>query len=114
MPRMDGIEATRRIREAEEASRSVRTPIVAMTANASDTDRDLCTQAGMDDFQSKPISLKTITAVFQRYGTVVAGEPETAPQTDAEDATAAPISAPTRRLSSRMNLIPSSPRDGRR
>ncbi len=77
MPKMDGIEATRRIRAAEaEANPRRHTPIVAMTANASDHDRDLCTRAGMDDFRSKPISLKTMQSVFLLYGTL---ETEPAP-----------------------------------
>ncbi|SIQ74524.1 Signal transduction histidine kinase [Rhizobium sp. RU20A] len=80
MPKMDGIEATRRIRAAEaDLGDGQHTPIVAMTANASDRDRNLCLEAGMDDFQSKPISLKTLQTVFRRYGTP---DTETAPPND--------------------------------
>lgn len=56
MPVMDGIEATKAIRSAE-ASSGHRARIVAMTANASDTDRTLCSEAGTDEFIAKPITL---------------------------------------------------------
>lgn len=62
MPRMDGIEATRRIRAAEE--NGTRVPIVAMTANASDDDRRLCLEAGMNAFESKPVTMKQLRSVI--------------------------------------------------
>jgi CheY-like chemotaxis protein len=55
MPEVDGIEATRRIRAAEAASRTRRTPIIALTANAFSEDRDACLAAGMDAFLTKPL-----------------------------------------------------------
>ncbi|MEN9895515.1 MAG: hypothetical protein RIR97_1367 [Pseudomonadota bacterium] len=55
MPIMDGIEATRHIRRRP--GRNAETSIIAMTANASDDDRQSCTAAGMNGFELKPVSL---------------------------------------------------------
>jgi signal transduction histidine kinase/DNA-binding response OmpR family regulator len=55
MPGMDGLEATRQIRAIETESDTPRTPILALTANASAEDRDACLAAGMDAFLVKPL-----------------------------------------------------------
>jgi CheY-like chemotaxis protein len=62
MPGADGIEATRRIREAEAGG--PRTPIVALTANAFDEDRDACIAAGMDGFLTKPLDRERLAAAL--------------------------------------------------
>ena len=61
MPGSDGIEATRRIRAAEAASGAARTPIIALTANAFDEDRETCIAAGMDGFLTKPLDRERLT-----------------------------------------------------
>jgi PAS domain S-box-containing protein len=76
MPGMDGYRATRRIRAQEERSgrrnmmmglRKRRTPIIAMTANAMQGDRERAIEAGMDDYVSKPVSRKEMGSVLGRW-----------------------------------------------
>ncbi len=65
MPEMDGFEATRHIRGNLPAHRQP--CIIALTANALQSDRDLCTAAGMNDFITKPIKLADITDTIRRH-----------------------------------------------
>ncbi|MHB8628198.1 MAG: response regulator [Aggregatilineales bacterium] len=66
MPDMDGFETTRRIRRAENGhARHI--PIVALTANALDGDREQCLAAGMDDYITKPIRLKQLHTVITHW-----------------------------------------------
>jgi len=65
MPVMDGIAATKAIRELPGKARTV--PIVAMTANASDSDRRRCVEAGMTGFQSKPISMAQLASIVANH-----------------------------------------------
>ncbi|MDT8384183.1 MAG: ATP-binding protein [Gammaproteobacteria bacterium] len=67
MPVMDGFEATRKIRVYELTHGSSRTPIIALTANASDQDRQACFESGMDDFLVKPMRINAVIDVFSRY-----------------------------------------------
>jgi len=64
MPVMDGLEATRRIRELEGGAR--RTPIVALTADAMKGTLERCLQAGMDDYLTKPLDAAKLKEVFER------------------------------------------------
>ena len=65
MPGKDGIEATKEIRRA---LRSIDKPlIVALTANAMEEDKDLCLRAGMNDYLAKPISVKEIKGLLDRW-----------------------------------------------
>ena len=64
MPVMDGYELTRRIRSDEAAtSAPYPLPIVALTANAFESDREQCMRAGMDDFIAKPITSERLVAI---------------------------------------------------
>lgn len=68
MPEMDGLEATRQIVQQCETSR--RPIIIAMTANAMEGDREMCLQAGMDDYISKPIKSKELKPMLNKWSEV--------------------------------------------
>jgi CheY-like chemotaxis protein len=66
MPGMNGFEATTRIRRAE-AMTGAHVPIVAMTANALEGDRESCIGAGMDEYLAKPVELSALRAILDRF-----------------------------------------------
>ena len=65
MPEMDGLEATRRIRSMTPKAEGPH--IVAMTANATQRDEDICLTAGMDEYLAKPVRITDLKAVFDRW-----------------------------------------------
>ncbi len=99
MPVMDGFEATGAIRRHEKSMNSARrTPIIALTANASGADRGRCMQAGMDAYCGKPFNEQELLDTFARFlpdVAAVASEP-TAPK---ETVSAAPMENPPFTLS---------------
>ena len=70
MPVMGGLEATERIRCMETERGLPRVPIVAMTANAMQSDRDACIAAGMDDYIAKPVRATDLAAMLATRGGV--------------------------------------------
>lgn len=67
MPVMDGLQATRSIRQHEAEAHTRRMPVVGLTANAYAEDRSACLAAGMDDFVTKPINVGQLLKVVSRY-----------------------------------------------
>ena len=86
MPRMDGLEATRRIRQHEQAHGLKATPIIALTASVLEQDRRAAREAGMDGFASKPLEMDRLLAEIARLiGLVTAAD---APPACADEASA--------------------------
>jgi len=67
MPVMGGVDATRLIRAHEAEHARARVPIIAMTANAMESDREECLEAGMDDYLSKPINQIELAAKLRMF-----------------------------------------------
>ncbi|MDR3361990.1 MAG: response regulator [Desulfovibrio sp.] len=67
MPEMDGFEATKKIRELEGGFAAGRTPIIALTANATKGDQEKCLEAGMDAYCTKPINVEQLIASLNKW-----------------------------------------------
>ncbi|MBK8802401.1 MAG: response regulator [Fibrobacteres bacterium] len=67
MPRMDGYQASRAIREHERTQGLARVPILAVTAWAMQTDKELCLESGMDEVLTKPLRPKALEAALVRW-----------------------------------------------
>jgi len=65
MPGMDGIEATRAIRDGEVRFGKIRTPIVALTADVLEAGKQSCLEAGMDGFLTKPVDPAELEEMFR-------------------------------------------------
>ncbi len=67
MPELDGFEATRLLRAGEDGVLDPTVPVVAMTAHALKGDRERCIDAGMDDYLTKPLSLRDLRGKVRRW-----------------------------------------------
>ena len=67
MPELDGIEATRVIRDAKSSVRNHDIPIIAMTASAMRGDRERCLESGMNDFIAKPVSRESLVVALNAW-----------------------------------------------
>ncbi|HRE60423.1 MAG TPA: response regulator [Micropepsaceae bacterium] len=67
MPGLDGIEATKRIRQSEMEKGLRRTPVIALTASVMDDDRATCMQAGMDEFLTKPLDPEALIRALASF-----------------------------------------------
>ncbi|MEN6304072.1 MAG: response regulator, partial [Armatimonadia bacterium] len=67
MPVMDGLEATRSVRDPKSAVQNRQIPIIAMTAHAMQGDREKCLEAGMNDYVSKPVEPRVLAEVLEKW-----------------------------------------------
>ncbi len=74
MPEMDGYEATRLIRDSNSGSQNQETPIIALTANAMEGDKEKCLRSGMSDYIAKPIRPKELEAKLEKWTTGLCGK----------------------------------------
>jgi len=81
MPRMDGLEAVRRLRAGACGERAARVPVVALTAYAMSGDRDRFLDAGMTDYLAKPLRLEALLEAVARHrgAAFLEGAPPSAP-----------------------------------
>ena len=94
MPDMDGYDATRIIRGPNSGALNPQVPIIAMTANALQGDREKCLRAGMNDYLSKPVQPAKLDDVLGRW--LKPARPDTDPETPSGDAAPASEAAPGR------------------
>ncbi len=67
MPIMDGVQATHKILEYEREQKLPHVPIVALTANVAEGNRDLFMAEGMDDYATKPLEIETLKSIISRH-----------------------------------------------
>jgi PAS domain S-box-containing protein len=85
MPEMDGLEATRRIREKTSSVRNHVIPIIAMTASAMKGDREICLEAGMNDYITKPINPKIVEQALERWAKPHLGDEDDKLKSDSDN-----------------------------
>ncbi|ETR69127.1 MAG: hypothetical protein OMM_04137 [Candidatus Magnetoglobus multicellularis str. Araruama] len=74
MPEMDGLEATRKIRNGEVGNQNIQVPIIAMTAHALSSHRQKCFEAGMNDYITKPVNFNELKITIDRVLKLTANE----------------------------------------
>lgn len=74
MPLMDGLDATRHIRNEESAVLDQNIPVIAMTAHAMAGDKERCLEAGMNDYISKPFSLAEFRKLIEKWTRILSGD----------------------------------------
>jgi signal transduction histidine kinase/CheY-like chemotaxis protein/HPt (histidine-containing phosphotransfer) domain-containing protein/CHASE3 domain sensor protein len=79
MPRLDGYELARAIRDEEARDGRARTPIVALTASALKGEAERCLAAGMDDYLAKPVGIPVLTATLRRWLPHIGGDDAPSP-----------------------------------
>lgn len=67
MPEMGGLETTAAIRDPGSSVRNHKVPVIALTANAQQGDREMCLAAGMDDYLAKPLCIDSLAAVLSKW-----------------------------------------------
>ena len=70
MPVLNGYQATKRIRQMEQRSGLIPTPIIAITAHAMEDDEQRALSAGMDGYLTKPLAMKSLIQVLQKWNII--------------------------------------------
>ena len=86
MPELDGYDATRNIREGKSGERYLKTPIIAITANAMKGDKEKCLDAGMNDFLTKPLESITLLNTLKKWLSITPSVSSKEKNTSAEQA----------------------------
>ncbi|MEN8675177.1 response regulator [Nocardioides sp.] len=103
MPVMDGFDATRAVRAIQRGD--TRTPIIAMTAAAGVEERERCLDAGMDDFMSKPVDVRLLTEMLDRWVPVDASAAPSVARLSSAPAGHSPAPAPATTRSRLAELV---------
>lgn len=82
MPQMDGYESTMHIREEETQRGQQRIPVIALTANAQEDNKERCLAAGMDDYLTKPFRMEALQAMLKQYSEAPAPDAPARPPAD--------------------------------